>query len=483
MPRVLGSQGSLLPWLSASGCRGSPISGVPSLVSQGFPLSRLIPSRGCPFSKLTPLPAAGVPPLQAPISGSGTPGAPRFSLSPLSRLLPSSPAGTGRSPRGSRDPAPATHRRGSAGSRHRDIPKKHLPGTPQYPPKGHFGSALESCEIQTSLHPKKRIREPQGTSAELQISLPPSKETLPGPPTISGARSPFPVTCGMRGQRCSRREGAADPESAGRTRRLLSLLPFLLPLLLCPSSSSRSSSSSSSSCVPPAAGEELSGFVIPKAWLDGGGGKAPEMPHKEGLQTQPREIQGGKSPPVLGRWPEIQGELGEKPQGGEKPHKCLECGKGFRWSSSLREHQRIHTGERPYECGKCGKGVSRISCLIQHQVVHTGERPYECLDCGKSFGWSSTLRAHQRTHTGERPYECSECGKRFQRSSHLLQHERIHTDERPFHCPDCGKGFKYNSTLIRHCRIHTGERPYECPQCGKSFSSSSALTQHQRRHR
>uniref|UniRef100_A0A8C0TZ52 Zinc finger protein 239-like n=1 Tax=Cyanistes caeruleus TaxID=156563 RepID=A0A8C0TZ52_CYACU len=242
------------------------------------------------------------------------------------------------------------------------------------------------------------------------------------------------------------------------------------------------------------------GFFIPKQWLDGGGGKALEKPHEKGLQTQPRELRGGKIPPMPGTWPEIQPELragGEAP-GGEKPCNCLECGKGFRYRceliqdqvihtgekpykcgecgmsfsyiSYLREHQRIHTGEKPYECGKCGKCFSKRSNLRAHQVIHTGERPYTCLECGKSFGWSSDLRKHQLIHTGERPYEYPECGKRFQRSSTVIRHERIHTDERPFRCPDCGKSFNRNSTLTLHRRIHTGERPYECPQCGKSFS-------------
>ncbi|NWW39861.1 ZN226 protein, partial [Panurus biarmicus] len=48
-------------------------------------------------------------------------------------------------------------------------------------------------------------------------------------------------------------------------------------------------------------------------------------------------------------------ELVEKPHGRKKPHRCLECRKGFRWSFKLRNHQNIHTGNWRYQCGECEK--------------------------------------------------------------------------------------------------------------------------------
>ncbi|XP_073749543.1 zinc finger protein 7 isoform X1 [Callorhinus ursinus] len=167
---------------------------------------------------------------------------------------------------------------------------------------------------------------------------------------------------------------------------------------------------------------------------------------------------------------------------GEKPYKCNKCAKAFGCSSRLIRHQRTHTGEKPFKCEECGKGFVQGSHLIQHQRIHTGEKPYECSDCGKAFSQSSSLIYHQRIHKGEKPYECLECGKAFSMSTQLTIHQRVHTGERPYKCTECGKAFSQNSTLFQHQIIHAGVKPYGCSECGKAFSRSSYLIEHQRIH-
>lgn len=277
-----------------------------------------------------------------------------------------------------------------------------------------------------------------------------------------------------------------------------------------------------------------------------------------------------------------------------KPYKCPECGLVFKHYSVMEDHRRKHTaGVRSHLCNVCGKSFKYGSLLHQHQYLHTGQKPFRCLDCGKKFAFAHNMKAHGRQHRlnrgdslseppGRQPHvsaqepfrspgkestrpseevkptlpicprafvaaaklrppilaheaesqllerkskttvdakknwdkghPCTHCPCVFRDekslNSHLLsshkciaqylenvgapakQIPQIHADSSPgrckpgsvsaksYKCSECGKSCGFRSVLDLHMRMHSKDKPYQCKVCGKAFRFSSYLQQH-----
>ena len=126
---------------------------------------------------------------------------------------------------------------------------------------------------------------------------------------------------------------------------------------------------------------------------------------------------------------------------GEIPFKCTKCDKYFSRSSSLKEHERIHTEEKPFNCTECkeflnswrlegtledshGRDSIQVPKVWQELLTikllrDTGEKPFKCTKRDKCFSRPSSLKEHERTHTEEKTFNGSKCDKSFSKSDHI----------------------------------------------------------------
>ncbi|KAM4600362.1 uncharacterized protein ACJ7VT_020300 [Polymixia lowei] len=105
-----------------------------------------------------------------------------------------------------------------------------------------------------------------------------------------------------------------------------------------------------------------------------------------------------------------------------------------------------------FTCGFCGKCFTTSFSLKKHEHNHKGERPYRCLECGKGFKRHAHLITHKMVH--QRRIQCTVCRKILPTIGELIQHRKSHLKKGMLQCPDCPMQFQYPVYLLRHLPSH-----------------------------
>ncbi|KAF2895644.1 hypothetical protein ILUMI_10533 [Ignelater luminosus] len=161
----------------------------------------------------------------------------------------------------------------------------------------------------------------------------------------------------------------------------------------------------------------------------------------------------------------------------------------FKASSAARllRHMEIHEEERPYLCSECGKTFKQSNQLRNHQVLHNktvanipdwaGQQ--QCDICKKYFANSKSLKKHvQSVHDKFKPFICNICGHKTARKAMLDLHLRQHTGEKPHKCPICDYKTGDHNSLRRHIMRHSGDTKYSCPHCSYTSIQSVSYKNH-----
>ena len=92
---------------------------------------------------------------------------------------------------------------------------------------------------------------------------------------------------------------------------------------------------------------------------------------------------------------------------------------------AVYKHFTVHHIKDP--CELCGEMIGSSVMTVHLQFKHNINRPekkWNCQYCGKAFRGSSNLRDHENTHTGARPHMCKNCGICFSQSGSYSNHKK-----------------------------------------------------------
>lgn len=195
----------------------------------------------------------------------------------------------------------------------------------------------------------------------------------------------------------------------------------------------------------------------------------------------------------------------ERGHRGDRPYRCLECGKGFKKRAYLIGHKSVH--QRRIQCTVCRKILPTIGELILHRSTHLKRGKLQCPDCHLQFQYPAHLLRHLETHkhrenkasqleekpplkpqpslesakeqSGPKQLQCSLCKEVFNDAQVLRKHCLTHiSGSSSNQCPFCKHNFSNRRYLLRHMIIHTGQKSFSCTNCGKQFYRDLYLKLH-----
>lgn len=221
-----------------------------------------------------------------------------------------------------------------------------------------------------------------------------------------------------------------------------------------------------------------------------------------------------------------------------RPHKCSQCGEGFKYSYNLKKHEDVCEGKSqctstapsslsteqdpdtckpgpgvPPEsslqesmcmdkqeqqgsatqsiksdslltCSHCEKKCKDACTLMKHeQICASSERCFKCVKCDALFTTVLEIQEHVHIHWGEDPLQCSCCGKYCLSQSELGRHMLMHEKESKHPCTLCSETFERLDSLREHyLNVHDFKGPYQCSKCDKTHTDLKAIVKHIKTH-